>query len=381
MGSDATNIAGSEGTADRGASFASLWPRGTLSPFVFRRRWLQRRLVGSDLLVPAGEILAGRVIVFVFLAATASIGGLATLRDAPLIGAIAIVAILSQLPSLAPRFGDNARRWLAIALVCDLPILYVVISATGGGRSPFVVFALCWGVFGVIVLPLWQAGIYGLGVAMAVALQWETGFPWQESLAAENVARLRGAAIPAAIAAMVVIFLALLLASRSAIKTRMALEVDSLHDALTGLNNRRHFEMCLADAIVAAQVANVPFCLGFVDVDHLKELNDSYGHEAGDLAIQAVADYLGQLADSVGASACRFGGDEFGVIFSGGTGGKAGVALAELGERKFRLANSKIEVTVSIGMASGMDRSVLRRADDSLYRAKENRHKKFAAGA
>ena len=95
-------------------------------------------------------------------------------------------------------------------------------------------------------------------------------------------------------------------------------EIDRLRDAatrdsLTGLANHRAFHECL-DRLVAAEAE---FALGIVDLDGLKRTNDTYGHQAGDELLQALARALAAVAPA--GHAYRIGGDEFAVIVEGGT--------------------------------------------------------------
>jgi diguanylate cyclase (GGDEF)-like protein/putative nucleotidyltransferase with HDIG domain len=95
-------------------------------------------------------------------------------------------------------------------------------------------------------------------------------------------------------------------------------EIDRLRDAatrdsLTGLANHRAFHECL-DRLVAAEAE---FALGIVDLDGLKRTNDTYGHQAGDELLEALAHGLAAVAPS--GHAYRIGGDEFAVIVEGGT--------------------------------------------------------------
>ncbi len=88
---------------------------------------------------------------------------------------------------------------------------------------------------------------------------------------------------------------------------------DALHDALTGLPNRTLLLERLTDAVRLADADNRRLAVFFLDVDHLKVLNDSLGHHAGDELLRAVGPRLRSVLRSTDMIA-RFGGDEFAVL-------------------------------------------------------------------
>lgn len=90
------------------------------------------------------------------------------------------------------------------------------------------------------------------------------------------------------------------------------LERLAYHDGLTGLGNRRAFDLHLHRLVSEGQ----PFVLQLLDLDNFKQVNDRYGHPAGDALLQRVAACLTQGSQGEG-SAFRIGGDEFGVLFPG----------------------------------------------------------------
>jgi diguanylate cyclase (GGDEF)-like protein len=101
-----------------------------------------------------------------------------------------------------------------------------------------------------------------------------------------------------------------------------ASQLQASTDGLTGLMNRRTFD----DETGRLLSARRPFALAMVDLDHFKELNDTYGHEAGDRALRIFSQIV---TDTAGPDAVigRYGGEEFAVLFPGQTSGEAAVAL------------------------------------------------------
>jgi diguanylate cyclase (GGDEF)-like protein len=150
-------------------------------------------------------------------------------------------------------------------------------------------------------------------------------------------------------------------------------------DGMTGLYNRREFN-ALADAEWSRfQRYHRPLSLMFVDIDHFKAINDSHGHDAGDLAIKQIAD-LCTAEKRASDIVARLGGDEFALLLTETDGTQARVLADRLLNRvattPLKLENGvEVPLTVSIGIAaatismSGIP-ALCRAADASLYRAK-----------
>ena len=151
----------------------------------------------------------------------------------------------------------------------------------------------------------------------------------------------------------------------------------ALLDPLTGMGNRRFVETGLNSRLNELQRYGWKFGLLFIDIDYLKKVNDSYGHEAGDLVLKMVAGTLIHNArsfDLVG----RWGGDEFVAII-------ANVTCEELfrvaqkycvlvGESSLPVGKDRINVTISIGATlvrpDYSSETLLKRADQLMYRSK-----------
>ncbi|MDQ4039427.1 MAG: GGDEF domain-containing protein, partial [Actinomycetota bacterium] len=144
-------------------------------------------------------------------------------------------------------------------------------------------------------------------------------------------------------------------------------------DALTGVGNRRAFDVRIAElGASTAQAAEVTMIV--VDVDGLKAVNDAGGHEAGDLTLKAVADALTSQVRSRDLVA-RMGGDEFVAVLDGMDRAAAGKVAQRMLEAVTAALGST--VTVSLGVATGpaseAGSSLLRAADRAMYAAKRNR--------
>ena len=160
-----------------------------------------------------------------------------------------------------------------------------------------------------------------------------------------------------------------------------------LTDALTGVNNRRFFDQRLDEEISRAQRLQTSVSCLFIDIDHFKSVNDSYGHETGDLVLKKVAELIRAQLRSIDVVA-RYGGEEFAVLLE-----QSGQDWAE--EVAVRIQQSvhdttfveneggPCSLTVSIGVSTAdhpdktqsptaLGKELLRKADRALYKAKQN---------
>ena len=152
----------------------------------------------------------------------------------------------------------------------------------------------------------------------------------------------------------------------------------SLTDENTGLPNRRAFLRRLDEEINRAKQYKIPLTLALIDLDYFKEINDQYGHPAGDAVLNWYARNglpIFRHYDMI----ARYGGEEFAVLFPGTTAEGAGRAIAKLREHTARKTctydDQDIEIpTFSAGLAAYREGenedSLIKRADQALYRAK-----------
>lgn len=143
-------------------------------------------------------------------------------------------------------------------------------------------------------------------------------------------------------------------------------------DQLTGLKNRRYGHLKLTKEL---KNSNLILCIAMVDVDNFKEVNDVYGHEAGDAFLVELAEIIKKNIRKTDI-AVRWGGDEFLVIFPQADIDKATVISERL--RKTVEKASYSQITLSIGVAAMEPTSdlqqVLRTIDKGLYKAKLSRN-------
>ncbi|MGC8627234.1 MAG: GGDEF domain-containing protein [Acidimicrobiales bacterium] len=149
---------------------------------------------------------------------------------------------------------------------------------------------------------------------------------------------------------------------------------DASHDALTGLLNRRSYELQLDQAVARARRYGWPFALVLLDLDNFKVVNDRYGHAAGDAALRAVGSEL-RAALRSGDVAARLGGDEFALLVVGVENvGSLSPLLGRL-ERALERAVPETNVGFSVGVACFPSdtadlSSLMDLADQRLYAAK-----------
>ncbi|AMY04056.1 EAL domain-containing protein [Mesorhizobium ciceri] len=150
------------------------------------------------------------------------------------------------------------------------------------------------------------------------------------------------------------------------------------YDLLTGLHSRGHFNSRLADALTLLPATGEQLAILYLDLDRFKQVNDSFGHPAGDELLREFADRLRRLTVEVDTVA-RLGGDEF-IIIQRAVAGENEVKtlcehLIESARRPFEVAGVQVFVGVSVGVAlaprDGVDQvELVRKADLALYHAK-----------
>ena len=169
-------------------------------------------------------------------------------------------------------------------------------------------------------------------------------------------------------------------AHNSLLETNKVLQQLSITDGLTGLFNRKHIMDLFGREVVRSQRYDKPLTILLLDIDHFKEINDTCGHQTGDAVLGQLAESLMQSVrecDYVG----RYGGEEFLIILPD-SNIQSGFATAErirknVSTRKITVNKDNISLTVSIGVAGypkdgGDVESIIRKADDALYKAKAN---------
>ncbi len=164
------------------------------------------------------------------------------------------------------------------------------------------------------------------------------------------------------------------------LKLRETLQYQSFRDPLTGLFNRRYLDASMDRELHRVMREDKSLGIIMLDVDHFKQFNDTFGHDAGDVVLQSIGRFL---QDNVRQSdiACRFGGEEFTIILPHAS---LENALERAEQLRLGVKNLHIQygnqplglITVSLGVAAfphhgENPKDLLQNADSALYKAKE----------
>ena len=175
------------------------------------------------------------------------------------------------------------------------------------------------------------------------------------------------------------------------ITDKKIIEEISLHDELTKLYNRRHFNDVLHNELNRAKRDKKTLSFMMLDVDYFKLYNDTYGHQEGDIVLFKISEVLNSFSKRAGDFAFRLGGEEFGIIFSELSQEKSETfanvirkAVEDLKIEHKKNLEYKV-VTISIGLITIFhnqeinEAQIYKEADQLLYKAKENGRNKVCA--
>jgi diguanylate cyclase (GGDEF)-like protein/PAS domain S-box-containing protein len=158
------------------------------------------------------------------------------------------------------------------------------------------------------------------------------------------------------------------------------LREQAIRDALTNLFNRRYLEETLERELARASRELYPLCIVMMDIDHFKNVNDTYGHEAGDLVLKTLADTV-TTRSRQGDFVCRYGGEEFVLVMP-----NIGIEVARervnslhrsIASQYIPFGHFNLNITMSMGIAlypkhGDTKELLLRAADRALYTAKNS---------
>ena len=171
---------------------------------------------------------------------------------------------------------------------------------------------------------------------------------------------------------------------------RETLKFQSVRDPLTGLFNRRDMEESLERELLRAARNAKPVTVLMIDIDHFKQFNDSFGHDAGDIVLRELGTAFSSFTRG-GDIACRYGGEEFLLILAEAsleTGYERAVKLKEqvAGLQVRHRGETLRRITVSVGVAAFPQHGttamqIVKLADQALYRAKAEGRDRVAVAA
>jgi diguanylate cyclase (GGDEF)-like protein len=161
------------------------------------------------------------------------------------------------------------------------------------------------------------------------------------------------------------------------VRLQAAVRALTLTDELTGLHNRRFFDQVLVREAERARRFGRDLALVLLDVDHFKAYNDTFGHPAGDEALQRVARHLAAAAPRRLDALARYGGEEFAVLLAETDLEGARLVAERIREHVRASADFLRPLTISAGVAvaaagAADPTALVRRADEALYAAKRD---------
>ena len=295
--------------------------------------------------------------------------GMATLR------VLATIAFIGVVMRYRPT-GSRRNAYQAMALMFLIPTLFYLVShaligrhemtgtaaalASGYAFLPFVL--LC----GLAIFPLtfWENLWFSSPILLAHVI---SGLLLSETV--DWAGFVSGLWLMALISGVT------LLAGMSQLAFMVALVRQAIRDPLTGAMTRRSGEEILEMQLVIAYRARTALAIAFVDLDHFKSVNDSFGHDAGDALLKAVARAIRNSLRQ-GDSLIRWGGEEFLVVMPNAQLDSAEALLERLRDNGFGLRPDGERQTASVGLAGrvedGLDdwHELVERADARMYRAK-----------
>ena len=304
-------------------------------------------------------------------------------------GAVACLFVreIAELQRFSPRvytiFGWFAVTFVVLAFANFLDVFGLDSIVTAVGNIVFVISAVTTL---VVAFLAWRrdnraAGWFLVAWGLLETLTIATALHLLFSREAGESALLLYFGLPASmVAAAVLIALGVADRLRDQREALTDAERRAQSDALTGVLNRRSLLERLDSACLRARARGLPIGLLFIDLDHFKQINDSYGHPAGDACLKAIiAPIQAELrqSDLIG----RYGGEEFVVILSSADAAAAQPIAERIRQRVAEISvpgfGAPIRVTCSIGIATSdmlgvWGEHLIARADEAVYAAKRS---------
>jgi len=296
-------------------------------------------------------------------------------RSAAVLGVVLGFAAFVLLFRYARPFRRRTHIKLGIEILAMLAFLTAVLAFAGGVHSPLV---------NLYLLPIVTAALaLGKRAAALVVVLVCACYPLVQLLTEGTFSLTRdfGIAAIGVLAPFVLVAFSTSLLVENINMAKRRIRALSDRDELTGLYNLRAFARLADEEHDAASRAGQPYSILMVDIEHLKTINDTYGHDAGSRAVKLVAEALARLTRSTDLVA-RYGGDEFVVLLSG-----ADKAVAEEVAQRIRnvvfattleVDVKMVRIKVNVGAATFPDNGnalqvVMTAADRLMYKDKELR--------
>ena len=301
-------------------------------------------------------------------------------RSTVLDGPIELVQGGRGLVNRTPVFLEDDTYWGVLSLVVDVDSVIAAVEEASGrvGAMPIRWAVRAWSNYGDTRAVTGDQSVFGdPDVRLTFDVPdgtWElAAVPVDTAGRDQRTLALRGLVV---LLAGVVAFLGF-----EVVRERWRVIDLSLHDPLTGLPNRRLLADRIEGAVASARRRDEPFVVAFIDLDRFKEVNDTYGHRAGDHLLQEVAHRLESRTRSTDTVA-RVGGDEFVLLLTDADPSQVESLVAELEEAVVAPVpwqGHELRVGVSTGIAvypeDGTDaQDLVQRADHGMYVAKRHGH-------
>lgn len=340
--------------------------------------YARSRLREDRTLIRAASLVA--VVLAAFRATEQLLGG--AWLPAPLLGIMAVLVL-----SLVLAFA----AWSPIFDRAYLPLARILVPARNAIAAAFIAAAAAYGQREMLmILPLMVLGpFFFLGLEFRAAV-WSVASAYAAFAVTWAMFEIDPAATIRTAVILLVTAIACALAAlqrdrwsrRSFLEGRLITELAE-HDALTGLKNRRMFDEHLEQFWLKAVDEQATIAILLIDIDHFKEFNDLYGHQAGDQTLRRVAQTLQSFASRPRDMLARYGGEEFAVVlFDIGSDDASAIArsmctaVRALGiEHRDSPVAPCVTVSVGAAILDPVDderraRGALQLADQALYEAK-----------
>lgn len=337
----------------------------------------------------ARRLILGGLLAVIAVILVIAIPVLKVPRDQYWIGAATLIFGLAP-PSVLALFATyvpRLRRWSAACFIAAVAVILaaqmwerVVQLQKGHDMVPFLMpvsILLSLSVVQIRFQPMATAMLIGLLAIVGIEL-------WVFAWTSHRLLEVTTAAV------MVIVTLSfaykLERSNRQAWDAKRRLDEQAHRDALTGLPNRRKFDLDMRNLIRAALREQRSLAVMMLDIDHFKSYNDHFGHPAGDECIRRIGQHLGRAGRRPLDFAARLGGEEFAVVWFDADDDKVSAMAEQLragvGELGIQAApHIGTKVTASAGLchttlrdlptdANALAEQLLKRADEALYQAK-----------